>query len=180
METNKVDICMELTDEYIKELKDKHKNIGGVIQLRDVRELVMRAHRGQVQKYTVFPYYIHQFTIADDFTSDVYKIVASSCGLIGNTKLTLRDLEEFGYSEIMIRTIDLLTHGEDKSYLAHLINLAPIKIARRIKMADIEHTLYELKFGNMFDKYSSASLIFDKYSLAIHILGEYERRGNNG
>ena len=79
------------------------------------------------------------------------------------------DLEEFGYSEIMVDTIKLLTRSEDESYLAHLMNLAPMKTARRIKIADIEHNMLNMESGNLFDK----------YSLAIHILMEYERHGNN-
>ena len=107
--------------------------------------------------------------MADNFTSVIYRIVAISHGLLGDTELTSLDLEEFGYSEIMVDTIKLLTRSEDESYLAHLMNLAPMKTARRIKIADIEHNMLNMESGNLFDK----------YSLAIHILMEYERHGNN-
>lgn len=118
------------------------------------------AHEGQVRKWSGLPYITHPTATADKFTDLLTKITAVSHDLIEDTKLTLADLVRLGYPKECIPSIDCLTHKKHDTYLNYLMGAKNNHMARRVKIADIEHNMSDLEAGHLKDK----------YMLALHIL----------
>lgn len=102
--------------------------------------LAVEAHRGQKDKSGV-PYILHPLRLMMATCSDAERIVAVLHDTVEDTHVTFDTLREAGFSERIVDVIRLLTHGPDESYELYIERLKRDRLARKIKLLDLEDNM---------------------------------------
>lgn len=84
---------------------------------------------------------------------------------LANDFLAIYHINEGFDKERLIANLHDLTKREGESYLDFILRAGKNHYSRRVKIADIQHNLSDLKPDNKLDK-----LRIDKYKLALYIL----------
>ena len=101
-------------------------------------------------------------------------IVALLHDVVEDTPITLDDLRDKGYSDEIIVAIDALTRRTDETYSAYIERLSNNKLARRVKIADLQHNL-DPERTKMLDNAS----LQNRYRNALQKLTDIELEENN-
>ena len=127
-------------------------------------KLTYEVHKDQVDK-SGMPYVFHPFHLAEQMEDEISTVVALLHDVVEDSKYTLADLVERGFSEPVIKSLDLLTHRSSDSYMEYIEKLSIDPVARKVKLADLEHNsdlsrLDKLteKDRNRVEKYRKANL----------------------
>lgn len=110
-------------------------NLGIAIQM------AANAHLGQVDRGGN-PYILHPLWVMHKVRhlGNDYMITAVLHDVVEDTNLTYDDLTEAGFDFKIIEALKLLDHSDDTiSYEQYVINLSKNKIAREVKLRDLEH-----------------------------------------
>jgi len=135
-----------------------------------------KKHEGQVRKFTGEPYINHPIAVADlvvkevtqmDYCPlinpiEVYKSVAYLHDVLEDTQTNEQELWEFLSSIIedtfdknsIYKNIKRLTRRNDMNIIDYLKNVKLSIISTRVKLADLQHNMSDLKPGNLLDKYN--------------------------
>ena len=98
-------------------------------------------------------------TYFPDWTEDqLYQLeqVAILHDVVEDTSVTLKDLIDYGFSDLVIKSVAAITKHPVKgaeSYLDYLKRVYAYQYSRISKLADLSHNMSDLKPGNMLDKY---------------------------
>ena len=103
-------------------------------------ELAVKAHFGQLDKAGM-PYILHPLWLMYQFETLEMMITAVLHDTIEDSELSLADLRREGFSAPIIEAVDALTHRASESYDAYLQRVQENAIARRVKLADLEHNM---------------------------------------
>lgn len=82
-------------------------------------EIAKKAHLGQIDKAGE-DYIKHPEKVASFVNSDEEKAVAYLHDVIEDTELTLEDLREYGFSEEVLKTVDVITKKKGQDYQTYL------------------------------------------------------------
>ena len=137
--------------------------------LRFVEEL----HHGQYDKIGA-PYILHPVFVADQMDTEAATIVALLHDAVEDTSITLDDLRNRGYSDKIVVAIDALTRRTNETYSAYIERLSNNKLARRVKIADLQHNL-DPERTKMLDNIS----LQNRYRNALQKLTDIELEENN-
>lgn len=137
--------------------------------LRFVEEL----HHGQYDKIGA-PYILHPVFVADQMDTEAATIVALLHDAVEDTPITLDDLRNRGYSDKIVVAIDALTRRTNETYSAYIERLSNNKLARRVKIADLQHNL-DPERTKMLDNIS----LQNRYRNALQKLTDIELEENN-
>lgn len=96
-----------------------------------------QAHMGQAD-YNGVPYIFHPYHVAEQMEDELSCTVALLHDVVEDTKMTLEDLEKEFPTEVT-DAVALLTHDPATDYFDYIRNLKSNPIARKVKLADIEH-----------------------------------------
>ena len=102
--------------------------------------IAVDAHTGQVDKYGQ-PYILHPVRVMSRVESPDEKIVAILHDVVEDSDRTLDDLRKEGFADDIINAIGLLTKGADEAYTDYVSRLAHNRLARRVKLADLEDNM---------------------------------------
>lgn len=108
--------------------------------LDDAIQLALSAHRGQVDKAGQ-PYILHPLRVMFAMQDETARMVAVLHDVVEDSDLTLDDLRQRGYSQTVLDAVDALTRREAESYEAFVQRAKTNRIARRVKLADIEDNM---------------------------------------
>ena len=100
--------------------------------------LAYKAHHGQFDKSGV-PYIYHPIFVASCMTDELSVIVALLHDTVEDTSLSFADIRNAGFSDDVIEPLKLLTRDFNMSYMDYIRNLKGNDIARRVKIADLQH-----------------------------------------
>ncbi len=103
-------------------------------------EIAARAHSDAVDKAGK-PYILHPLTLMLQFDDLDAMIVAVLHDTVEDSDLTLDCLKRKGFSDAVVTAVDALTRREDESYQEFISRLRPNPLARRVKLADLEHNM---------------------------------------
>lgn len=103
------------------------------------------AHAGQVDKGGD-PYVFHPFHLAEQMDDEFSVCAALLHDVAEDTSVSLDDLAAEFPVEV-IEALRLLTHADDRDYLEYVVDLAANPIARRVKLADLEHNSDEARLA---------------------------------
>jgi len=120
----------------------------------DALKLAIKCHKNQ-KRWNGDNYIIHPIAVAETLTGNA-KIVAILHDVIEDTDMTIKKLKALGYPEDITRSLSILTHNPNVSYLQYILLIKYNKIAIKVKIKDIEHNLSDLKDGCRRDKYQLA------------------------
>lgn len=137
--------------------------------LRFVEDL----HHGQYDKIGA-PYILHPVFVAEQMDTEKATIVALLHDVIEDTSITLNDLRNRGYLDEIVAAIDALTRRTGETYSAYIERLSNNKLARRVKIADLQHNL-DPERTKMLDNAS----LQNRYRNALQKLTNIELEKNN-
>lgn len=129
-------------------------------------EIVKKAHLGQIDKAGE-DYIKHPEKVASFVNSDEEKAVAYLHDVIEDTELTLEDLREYGFSEEVLKTVDVITKKKGQDYQTYLNSVKENKLARVVKLADLRHNSDLTRLINITEKDIERK---EKYQKAIDFL----------
>lgn len=95
------------------------------------------AHLGQVD-YSHVPYIFHPYHLAEQMDEETSCTVALLHDVVEDTDITLDDLK-LEFPDDVVEAVALLTHDEAVDYFDYIQNLKKNPIARKVKLADLEH-----------------------------------------
>lgn len=87
------------------------------------------------------PYILHCLWVMDRVRhlGDIYMVVAVLHDIVEDTDVSLETLMEMGYSMIIVDAVNALTKNPDISYTTYIRRVKKNKIARAVKLRDLEH-----------------------------------------
>lgn len=102
--------------------------------------LACKVHAGQVDK-SGQPYILHPLRLMLKFQSDDERIVAILHDAVEDGDITLDDLRQSGFSEMIVVAIDCLSKRADEGYEDFVSRLSINALARKVKVEDIRDNL---------------------------------------
>lgn len=130
--------------------------------------LCFEAHKDQNDKGGI-PYVFHPFHLAEQMKDEDTTIVALLHDVIEDTDYTFDDLKTFGFDDVIIDALKLMTHDESVPYMEYVMAIKTNPIARAVKLADLQHNS-DLSRLDVIDE--KALKRKDKYMEAIKLLEE--------
>lgn len=115
-------------------------------------EIAQNAHEGQLDKGGR-PYINHPITVAQKVQTPQEKIVALLHDVVEDTDVTLEDLRKV-FSEEIVTAVDLVTKkkGSDFSLDEYFAAIKSNSLARKVKLADLEHNMDMSRLPNPTEK----------------------------
>jgi (p)ppGpp synthase/HD superfamily hydrolase len=102
--------------------------------------IAVQAHAGQTDK-AGRPYILHPLHLMLQMNSDEEMITAVLHDVVEDTGITLDDLAKEGFPPVVLEALTLLTHDDDTPYDDYVARLKHHPLARRVKIADLEHNM---------------------------------------
>lgn len=127
--------------------------------------IAYNAHQNQFDKAGV-PYIFHPIHLAEQMNSETECIVALLHDVVEDTFVTFTELEKEFSSEV-IETLKLLTHDKKTDYMSYIKKLKNNSVAKKVKIADINHNIDESRLDKVTAKDISRR---NKYKKALEIL----------
>ena len=130
-------------------------------------EIAKKAHEGQTRRDGITPYINHVYKVQDNVRARNYhrvifldETVAALHDTVEDTKLTLRDLRDKGFSDTVVDAVDALTHREGETYEESILRAKANPIARKVKIAD--------NLANLSDTPTNKQIL--KYAKSLQVL----------
>jgi (p)ppGpp synthase/HD superfamily hydrolase len=98
--------------------------------------LAVTAHAGQLDKAGQ-PYILHPIRVMLSLENEVDKIVGVLHDVVEDSRYTLDDLLEMGFSQEILVALDHLTRRENESYDDYVSRTLQNAISHRVKRADL-------------------------------------------
>lgn len=102
--------------------------------------IAIKAHSGQLDKAGQ-PYILHPLRLMLKFQSNDEMIVAILHDVVEDSSVTIEDLKDYGFSEVIIKSIDSLTKRSSENYDDFIRRVSNNNLAKLIKVEDIRDNL---------------------------------------
>lgn len=103
--------------------------------------LATAAHAGHVDRYGQ-PYILHPLHLMAQMETPEERMTAVLHDVVEDTEMTLAELQAEGFPPEVVRAVGLLTHEKERvPYDVYVANLKPNPLARKVKLADLEHNM---------------------------------------
>ena len=104
--------------------------------------LAIRVHRGQVYPSPERePYVLHPLRVMLAVTPGPAQIVAMLHDVVEDTHVTLDNLKQRGYPNLILSAIDALSRRRGESYERYIKRAAANELAKEVKLADLYDNL---------------------------------------
>ena len=110
-------------------------------------KIVEKAHTGQIDKAGK-PYILHPLTVMAQMEDVESKIVAVLHDAIEDSDLTLTELSQQGFPELIAEAIAAITKLDGELYDDYLLRVMGNAIARKVKIADVSHNMDISRIAN--------------------------------
>lgn len=139
-------------------------------------EIAKKYHAGQVDKGGQ-DYINHPVAVASRVDTELEKCVALLHDVIEDTELTANDLLKLGVPKEVVDVVEVLTHKKDEPYSDYILRVSKNPIARRVKIADLEHNMDLSRIPNPTEK--DFKRIETKYKNNYKFLKSFEKSIDN-
>jgi (p)ppGpp synthase/HD superfamily hydrolase len=102
--------------------------------------LATKAHAGQQDKGEQ-PYILHPLAVMSRVASIDAKIVAVLHDVIEDSTVTVDDLQDEGFSDVIIQAVLAVTRQEHETYEAFIDRVSQYDLAVEVKLADLEENM---------------------------------------
>lgn len=110
-------------------------------QLEKAITVALQAHEGVLDK-SGKPYILHPLRLMMQMDSEEAQITAVLHDVVEDSDVTLEDLVELGFSTAVLEALELLTHDKEAvAYADYIAGINGNTLARRVKLADLEHNM---------------------------------------
>ena len=96
------------------------------------------AHKDQVDKAGI-PYVTHPLHLAEQMPDETTTVVALLHDVVEDSDYTMDDIIAAGFPKEVTDALALLTHDEAVPYMEYVAALKENPVAKRVKLADLEH-----------------------------------------
>ncbi len=103
------------------------------------------AHSGQTDKGGE-NYLCHPLHIADRLKSKNEKIVAVLHDVVEDSRFTIEDISNFGFSSIVVKALTAITKKPKECYSSYIERIAENRVATVVKIIDLEHNMDITRF----------------------------------
>lgn len=103
-------------------------------------KIATEAHEGQTDKAGK-EYILHPLRVMNSCANETEKICAVLHDVVEDTKITLKDLKNEGFSDEILRVLDLLTKRNGESYDSFIGRVCANETACRVKIADLKDNM---------------------------------------
>ena len=110
-----------------------------------------KAHAGQLDKAGK-PYILHPLTVMAQMDTTESKIVAMLHDAIEDSDLTIEELVQEGFPELITNAIAAITKRDGEMYADYLLRVMANAIARKVKIADVTHNMDISRIANPTEK----------------------------
>lgn len=114
-------------------------------------KIALDAHHGQVDKAGK-PYILHTLRLAMLMQDDDEFLVAMLHDVIEDSDYTSDDLIRHGFSQAVVAAAICLTHAEGEDYFAYIRRIRENKIARNVKLSDLQDNMNILRLDAVTEK----------------------------
>lgn len=117
-------------------------------------KIAYKQHHGAKDKAGL-PYIFHPYHLAEQMGGDEYAICTALLhDVVEDTDMSFEDLEQKGFPEEIITALKCLTHEDGVPYLgAYIEGIKANPLARKVKLADLEHNLVSTRLPPAKDEY---------------------------
>lgn len=130
--------------------------------------LAKKAHLGQKDKGGN-NYIEHPKAVAAMMDTDLEKAVAFLHDVVEDTEISFDDLKEYRFSNQIIEAVKALTRHKNESYDAYIDRVIQNPIAKKVKLADMEHNSDITRIKNPSQKdYDRCQKYLDKIQYLIN------------
>ena len=134
-------------------------------------DIAYDAHHGQRDK-AGRPYFLHVVHVAEQMNDEFSTCAALLHDTLEDTDLTVEFLEREFPREV-VEAVKLLTHREGTDYFSYVRQVKRNPIARKVKLADLQHNLDGSRFSGCDETLiEEAQRRKAKYLKALEILTE--------
>ncbi|BBB32010.1 conserved hypothetical protein [Thermotomaculum hydrothermale] len=99
------------------------------------------------------PYIEHLLTVAEKMESETEKIVALLHDIVEDIEdISFETLKKMGYSEEVISAVEAMTKEKGEEYKDYLKRVKANPIARKVKLADLEHNMDTSRLNKITEK----------------------------
>lgn len=144
----------ELENKFDEAVENARKVLDGLSQnsgkatLEDAISIAALAHKGQFDK-AGNPYILHPLRMMMRMKSAEAMMAAVLHDVVEDTKWTLDQLRERGFSEEVLAAVDCLTHRTGESYEEFIERVQKNPIAHQVKIADLEDNMNIQRIGEI-------------------------------
>ncbi len=119
--------------------------------LEDAILLAVQAHWGQKDKAGQ-PYVLHPLRMMARVHGEAERMAAVLHDVVEDTPYTLDQLRALGYPEEVVAAVDCLTRRETETYEQFIERVKTNRIARRVKLADLEDNMDVRRLSDVTDR----------------------------
>ncbi|AMN33762.1 TPA: HD domain-containing protein [Clostridium perfringens] len=120
-------------------------------QLEKAIKLASIKHYGQRDKSNK-PYIFHLLYVMNNLDDLKAKIVGVLHDILEDTDVTRNDLLNYGFSEEIIHSVEVLTKSKNQEYMEYIENIKSNNIARKVKIIDLKHNMDLTRLSEISDK----------------------------
>ncbi len=148
--------------------------LDGPLTLDKALLLAIIGHAGQEDKGQN-SYIRHPLRVMEKMDTEDEMVCAVCHDLVEDTMVSLKDLEDLGFTQSQVKTIDALTKRNNETYSERIERVANSVVARKIKGADIRDNLqlWRLKSKTLTEK---DMVRWQNYIDALVRLGEIDNK----
>lgn len=136
---------------------------------RKAMQIACKAHDGQTDK-SGFPYIHHPLHIAESMKDEKTVAAALLHDVLEDTDVTIDELRKNGIPDDVIEALQALTHSDTEEYLEYIERVRKNPIARRVKIADLQHNMDVSRLCAVTDKDIER---IQKYKRALDMIVSY-------
>ena len=125
--------------------KDISQEYGCLLDL--AIQIAEKAHEGQLDKADQ-PYILHPLTVMAQMDDVESKIVAVLHDAIEDSDLTITELSQQGFPELITEAISAITKLDGELYDDYLLRVMGNAIAIKVKIADVQHNMDISRIAN--------------------------------
>jgi (p)ppGpp synthase/HD superfamily hydrolase len=132
--------------------------------------LATQAHKRQKDKADM-PYILHPLRMMVKMKTESEMMAAVLHDVVEDTGWKLEQLREKGFPEEVLEAVECLTKREGEDYTAFIERAKTNRIARKVKIADLEDNMDARRISNFTTKDAERMA---RYYQAWHLLTTYE------
>lgn len=121
--------------------------------LSEAIELANQAHYHQYARISGEPYILHPLTVMMKLSDPDERIVAVLHDVIEDSDYTLNDIAEHGFSKEILEALFAITKQKDEEYRDYIRRVIANKVARNVKLADLEHNMHRCMVEGNLKRY---------------------------
>ena len=132
------------------------------------------AHKDQVD-HSGTPYVYNPYHLAEQMTDETTTCIALLHDVVEDTDITLAQLREMGFPDIVVEAVGVLTREHSVPYQEYIKRVKSNPLARIVKLADLEHNSDMSRLQEIDERSKSLAKRYEKARACLMEANEDEK-----